>query len=59
MTNTAPIIVVIADGSIDIIEPKSAHLKAHIRDLKEMGCEVKTRTFNNWQDADAFEEAFE
>ena len=59
MTSTAPIIVVIADGIIDIIEEKSAHLKGHIKDLREMGFEVKTRSFNNWQDAYRFEEGFD
>lgn len=46
--------VVIADGIVDIVEPDGSELKAHVKDLKEMGCTVKVKRFSSPIEADAY-----
>lgn len=50
--------VVIADGSIDIIQTGKVHVDKHVKDLKKMGCEVKVKSFPTWAAAEAFEDKF-
>lgn len=48
--------VVIADGCIDIIQEDGPDLKAHVKELRDMGCTVKVKRFATWQDAETYEE---
>ena len=59
MTTTAPkgpVFVIIADGDIDQMVETQAIANREKRDLEKMGCTVKIKKFEDWQQAEAFED---
>ncbi|CAB4138773.1 hypothetical protein UFOVP344_45 [uncultured Caudovirales phage] len=50
-----PVFVILADGEIDQMVETQAIANREKRDLEKMGCTVKIKKFEDWQQAEAFE----
>lgn len=51
--------VYIADGSVDLISDSDKDRKIHAKYLKDQGCAVKVKTFDNWTAAQTFADKIE
>lgn len=54
------VVAIIADGEIDqIIDYDPDILRREELDLKDIGCEVRVRYFDTWEEAEAWQDAVE
>jgi hypothetical protein len=52
----SPVWVILADGQHDLTGEGEKAATKHAKDLKRMGFEVTIKWFNNWYDAEAYED---
>lgn len=52
-----PLFVIIADGTFDQVCESARDANREASDLRRMGCHVKIKKFDNWNDVNAFEDS--